>query len=157
MTLLDGNEIPPGGEGKISVHVKTGTRKRRIRKIIKVQTNDPIPESASFNLTVFAEVDVELDVLPNNILRFNPARAETTSLRLKNYTDQPVRLSQVSSSDPQVNISISSMTIPPQGEVMLTGTLLPDHPQGAISGWLKIRSDLKTIPLIQIRLWGKKL
>ena len=153
--MLTGNEIPPGGEGKVAVHIKTGTRKRSIRQVIKVQTNDPNPEAAAFNLTVLANVEVELDVIPNNILRFDPMKSDAASLLLRNYTDRPVQLSQVSTSDPHVNISISSMTIAPQGEVTLTGTLLPDHPQGAIAGWLKIQTDLKAVPLIQVRLWGK--
>jgi len=156
VTLLTGNEIPPGGEGKIAVHVRTGTRKRHIRQVIKVQTNDPDPAAAAFDLTVLATVEVELDVLPSNILRFDPKTSDTAYLSLRNHTDHPIKLSQVSTSDPDVNVAISSMTIAPQGEVTVTGTLLPDHPQGPIAGWLKIQTDVKTVPLIQIRLWGEK-
>ena len=150
--MLDGNEVPAGGEARIAVKIRTGNRKRSIRQVVKVQTDDP--EQASFSLTVRANVLVDVDVLPNNVLRFSREQAEHASLILKNYSQHPVRLSGIDSSVSHVNISLSSMTIPPQGEVQISGTLLPEMPKGTFSGWLKITTDLKTLPLIQIRIWG---
>jgi hypothetical protein len=150
--LLDGNEVPAGSEARIAVNVRTGTRKRRIRQVIQVQTNDP--EQASFSLTVHANVLVDVEVLPNNLLRFNGEQARQASLTLKNYSKHPVQLSGIDSSAQHVKISLSSMTIPPDGEVQLNAELQPETPKGVLSGWLKIRTDLKSLPLIQIRIWG---
>ena len=152
MKLPDGNEVPVGAEVRVAVNIRTGNRRRNIRQVIKVETNDP--EQASFALTVHANVLVDVDVLPNNVLRFSRKKAENASLTLKNFSKNPVRLSGIDSSVPYVNVSLSSMTIPPDGEVRLNATLQSDTPKGTLSGWLKITTDLKSLPLIQIRIWG---
>lgn len=150
--MLDGNEVPAGGEARVAVNIRTGARKRRIRQVIQVQTNDS--EQESFSLTVQASVLVDVDVLPNSVLRFSGEQARSASLTLKNYSKKPVQLSGIDSSVPHVNISLSSMTIPPEGEVQLHAELLPDTPKGVLSGWLKIKTGLKSLPLLQIRIWG---
>ncbi len=152
MKLPDGNEVSAGGEARVAVNVRTGNRKRNIRQVIKVETNDP--EQASFALTVRANVLVDVDVLPRSVLRFSREQAKSASVTLKNYSKNPVQLSGIDSSLPHVNISLSSMTIPPEGEVQVSATLVPDTPKGTLSGWLKITTDLKALPLIQIRIRG---
>jgi hypothetical protein len=149
--LLSGNEIPPGGEGKIAVTARTGNQRRNFRQIVNVQTNDPA--NASIRLTITANILVDLEVVPA-LLRFEPARSETASVKIKSYANTAVHLSDIHSSNEDVNISVSSMTIPPKGEVLVTAKLLAPIPRGVFSGWLKIRTDLKSFPMIQIRLWG---
>ncbi len=152
MKLLTGNEIPPGGEGKVAVYIKTGNRNRKVRQVVKVQTNDP--EKSAFSLTVQANVIVDLDVLPNNILRFDPKQSDMAAVTIKSYSEHLIQLTDVKSTNPYVEISLSSGTIEPLGEVIVTGRLLPDLPKKEISGWLTIQTDLKTVPTIQIRIWG---
>lgn len=152
MKLPDGNEVPAGGEARVSVNLRTGRRRRNLRQVVKVETNDS--EQAAFDLTLRASVLTDIDVLPNNVLRFSREQAKKASLTIKNYSKNPIHLSGVESSVSHVNISLSSMTIPPEGEVQVSGTLLPEMPEGTFSGWLKITTDLKTMPLIQIRIWG---
>lgn len=149
--MLTGNKIPPGGEGKVAVNISTGTQKRRIRQVVQVQTNDP--EHSSFPLTVYANVLVDVEVVPNNVLRFRQ-KESTATVTIKNYSQEPVQLSNIDSSNPHVNISLSSMTIPPEGEVTITAKILPNTPRGVLSGWLKIQTDLKITPILQIRIWG---
>jgi hypothetical protein len=149
--LLSGNEIPPGGEGKIGVTVRSGDRRRQLRQIVNVQTNDPI--NASIKLSVSANVVVELEIVPN-LLRFDQNQSNVASVKIKNHSDRPVQLSDIDSSNEYVNISVSSMTIPSKGEAVVTGKLLPNVPEGILSGWLKMKTDLKSFPMIQVRIWG---
>ena len=58
--MASANEIPPGGEGKIDVHVSTGRSSRKIRQIVRVITNDP--KNQEVRLTVTADVQADLDV-----------------------------------------------------------------------------------------------
>jgi hypothetical protein len=148
--LASANEIPAGGEGKITVTVKAGARKRKIRQVVTVRTNDPAqPET---KLSVTANVLADLDVIPN-LLKFIEGQS-TSQVILKNYLNVPVQLREITSSNAYVEVSVSSMTIPAQGEAILTAELLPDAPEGLLSGWVKIQSNLKTMPIFQIRLWG---
>jgi hypothetical protein len=157
--LLTGNEIPAGGEGKVAVNLKSGNQRRDIRQIVNVTTNDPEPEHAAFQLTLQAKVQADLEVLPKPILRLGNQQegASESSVTLKNYSASPVQLSDVLSSNQFVTAAISSMTIPANGEVTLSVTLLPDAPKGLVSGWLTVRTDLPSFPLIEIRLWGEVL
>ena len=148
--MASANEIPPGGEGKINVHVSTGRSSRKIRQIVRVITNDP--KNQEVRLTVTADVQADLDV--PRVLQFagkEPAPARAT---LKNNTNAPVELSAIISSNAPVKVSVSSMTIPANGEVVLTAELLPGVPAGVLDGWIEIKSNLKSMPNIRIRVWG---
>ncbi len=146
--------MPPGGEGKVEVTFRSGDRRRQLRQSVVVRTNDPAHESVT--LLVTANVLVDLEVEPN-LLRFDPQHSPLAALVIKNHTDAPVQLSEVYASSDHVDLSLSASTIPPRGEVSVTGKLLSDAPQGVLSGWLYIRTDLKTLPLLQVRIWGNLL
>lgn len=152
--MLSGDEIPPGGEGKLAVTVRSGYRRQQLRQAVNVRSNDP--SNGSMTLLVTANVLVELEAQPN-LLRFNPKESEQASLVIHNYTDSPIKLSDVHSSSQYVDISVSAMTIPPKGNVTVTGKLVEDTPKGVLSGWLKIRTDLTPVPMLQIRIWGNIL
>lgn len=149
--MLSGDEVPPGEEGKIGVTIRSGSRRQQIRQTVVVHTNDPV--NASITLLVTAKVLVDLEPQPN-LLRFDPQQSESASFVIRNYTDTPVQLSDIHSSSQYVDISVSALTIPPSGEVIVSGKLLPDTPPGVLSGWLTIRTDLKAASLLQIRIWG---
>lgn len=116
-----------------------------------MNTDDPVNEAITLLVTAKVLVDLQAEPI---LLRFDPQHSNSASLVLKNYTDAPVQLSEIHTSSPYVDVSISALTIPPNGEVTVTGKLLPDAPKGVLSGWLQIRTDLKAVPLLQIRLWG---
>ena len=149
--MASANEIPPGGEGKIDVHVSTGKSSRKIRQVVRAITNDP--KNPEVRLTVTANVQADLEVTPN-LLRFDGKETGPARVTLKNTTNAPVQLSEISCSNEHVKVSVSSMTIPANGEVVLTGELLPDVPAGVLNGWVKMKSNLKSMPIVQIRVWG---
>lgn len=149
--MASANEIPPGGEGKIDVHVTSGRSSRKIRQIVRVITNDP--KNPGIKLTVTASVQADLEAVPNLLLQFEGKQPATARLTLKNNTNAPVELSEITSSNKQVKVSVSSMTIPPNGEVVLNGELLSDLPVGVIEGWVEIKSNLKSNPVIRLQLW----
>ncbi|MBD3306718.1 DUF1573 domain-containing protein [candidate division KSB3 bacterium] len=132
--------------------VSAGSRRRQLRQVVNVHTNDP--QNSIIQLTVTAQVLVDLEVVPTNLLRFDQDHTGRASVAIKNYGDTPVQLKDVQVSTEYVNVSVSSMEVAPQGETSITGELLPDAPSGVLSGWITIRTDHKTLPLIQIRIWG---
>jgi len=149
--LASADEIPPGGEGKIDVHVSTGRSTRQIRQIVRVITNDPQNPKARLIVTVAVQADLE--VVPN-LLKFDAEQPNAAQVTLKNTTNAPVQLSEIISSNEHVKVSISSMTIPANGEVVLIGELLPNVPVGILKGWIKMKSNLKSMPIVEIRVWG---
>ncbi len=147
-----GDEIPPGGEGKLDVKIRSGNRRQQIRQVVVVQTN--APENASIKFTVTASIQTELEVIPR-LLRFDKAESDAASVTIKNNSQTPIELKELRSSTQYVKLSVSSMTIPPKGETIITGELSPEVPEGILSGWVKFRTNLKSIPIMQIRIWGQ--
>jgi hypothetical protein len=151
--LASANEIPPGGEGKINVHVSTGRSSRKIRQIVRVITNDP--KNPEVRLTVTADVQADLEVFPRDLLQFEGKEPAKARVVLKNNTNAPVELSAITSSNKQIKVSVSSMTIPANGEIVLIGELLSDFPAGVIEGWVEIKSNLKSRSVIRLQLWRR--
>lgn len=149
--MASANEIPPGGGGKLDIHVATGRSSQTIRQIVRVITNDP--KNPEVRLTVTANIQADLDVFPKLLLQFEGEQPATARVTLKNNTNVPVELSAITSSNKQVKVSVSALTIPANGEVVLIGELLSDFPAGVIKGWVEIKSNLKSNPVIRLQLW----
>ena len=147
--MASANEIPAGGEGKITVTIQAGSYRRQVRQIVNVQSNDP--DHPKTELTVTANVLVDLEAIPN-LLKFEKDQATAQTI-VKNYSDTPVEVHKMTSSNEYVKVSISAMTIPAKGEVVVTTELLPGAPKEFFSGWVEIQSNLKTMPTLQIRVW----
>lgn len=147
-----GDEISPGEEGKLQVNLRSKNRRRRVRQAVTIKTN--VPEQAVTKFSVTANVLVDLEVSPN-LLRFEKQQSEVASVNIKNHSKTPVQLSDIHSSSKYVDLSVSSMIIPSKGEVTVTAKLLPNIPQGIFSGWATLRTNLKSVPIIQVRMWGQ--
>jgi hypothetical protein len=148
--LVSANEIPAGGEGQISVSVHLGTQPGPLQKSVRVQTN--VPNKESFDLILTANAIVDIEVQPA-LLRFEEKQT-TTQVTLKNHTNGPVELHDVVSPSEYVKITLSATTLPVAGEVVVTAELLPDIPSGVLSGWVVMQTNLRTMPELQIRVWG---
>jgi hypothetical protein len=149
--LLSSDEIPPGGEGKLAVKISSGYRRRQLRQAVNVRSNDPV--NGLIKVFVTANVLVNLEIIPN-ILRFSPKQSDIASVRIKNHSEDLVQLRDIHTSNNYVDISLSSMQIPPKGAVTVTAKLLPEVPKGVLSGWLTMQTDLKSFPTLQIRMFG---
>ena len=153
--MLDGNEIPAGGEGRVAVNIRTGSQSQNVRKVVRVTTNDE--KLANFELIVLASVSADVEILPNPTIQLGAAQSKNTlsAVTVKNHTDASIHLKQVQVSDPRVSVSVSSMTIPAKGEITVSAEIQPDAQKGVITGWLTMQTDLKSYPVIEIRLWGE--
>ena len=75
--MLDGNEIPAGGEGRIAVNIRVGSQSQHVRKVVRVTTNDE--KLANFELTVLANVSADVEILLE--ARTNVTRIPTAALQ----------------------------------------------------------------------------
>jgi hypothetical protein len=151
--LASADAIPPGGEGKIIVSFSAGTRRRTIRQAVAVQTNDP--EQPDLRLTATANVLADLEVMQPGILKFTDNPPKPAQVAIKNYANVPVKLTKVTFPRDKVAVSVSSRTIPAGGKVVVQAELLPDVPEGILSGWVTLQTNLKSMPTLQIRVWGR--
>jgi hypothetical protein len=148
--LVSANEIPAGGEGRITVTVNSGSHSGPIRQTVRATTN--IPGQEEVVLTITAQIVVDLEALPN-LIQFVDNQT-TRQIMLKSHIDTPIEISKLVSPSDNVKLSVSAMTIPAQGEVTLTAELPPDLPVGVFSEWIEVHSNLQSQPVMQIRLWA---
>jgi hypothetical protein len=149
--LVSANEIPPGQEGQITVSVKVGASRRQVRQAVQVYTN--IPEQERLLLTVTATVLVDVDVLQPSILRFDN-RQTVPQVTIKNFTDTPIEILKLVAPNEYVTLAASANIIPAQGEMTVRAKLSPATPDGVLSKWVEVHTNLSSQPIVYIRLWG---
>jgi hypothetical protein len=133
------------------VTVHTGSSKYTLRQHINVQSDDP--DQKTIQLTVTANVLVDLEVVPN-ILKFEN-KQEKMQTTIRNYTDVPVQIENIESENEHVSVSVPAMTIPAKGDVVVTAEVLASAPIGFFSSWVNLTTNLKTTPKLRIRVWGE--
>lgn len=149
--MVSANEIPPGQEGQITVNVKSGSNRRQLRQAVKVQTN--VPGKEHLTLRVTANVLTDLEVLRPGILRFDN-RQSLPQVTVKNFTDTPIEITNLVPPNEYLTLTVSEDIIPPQGEVFVNAKVSSDAPDGVISEWAKLHTNLVSQPVIQIRVWA---
>lgn len=150
---MSGDAIPPGGEGTIQVTVQVVSRRQRIREVVRVQTNDPA--SPTTQIFVTANVLVDVEVIPA-LLRFVDEQS-VTQVALKSYIDTPIELQEIRA-DRHLKVSVSALTIPAHGEVVVSAELIEDEIpkvlRGNVGGLVEIATDLTSLPVIRIPVWA---
>ncbi len=135
--------------------VQVGSRRRTIREVVRVQTNDP--EHPTTQISVTANVLVDLEVAPP-LFRFGDDQS-VADVTLKNYTDLPVELREIRASR-HLKVSVSDLTIPAQGEVVVSAELIeeaiPANVRGNVGGLVEIESNLLSVPVIRIPIWARR-
>ena len=149
--MVSANEISPGQEGQITVSVKAGSSRRQIRQSVQVQTN--VPGKERLTLTITANVIVDIEALQPSILRFDN-RQSHPQVRVKNYTDTPIKIMKLVPPNNYVTLTASENTIPPQGEIVITAEVSPDAPNGVISDWAEVHTNLVSQPVLYVRVWA---
>ena len=109
-----------------------------------------VPGQENLALTITAQVVVDLEAVPY-MIQFADNQT-TRQITLKSHTDTPIEISQLVSPGGKVKLSVSSLTIPPQGEATLTAELPAEMPAQGISEWIEVHTNLPHQPILQIRL-----
>lgn len=128
-------DIPPGGEGKIEVTFKTGRRKGRQRKEVKVTSNDPVNQTVT--LSIIALVEVEFDFEPHLVDMGKIKKGDTAVSRASILIENPekTKLVDISTSSSLVTARIvedePSKSDPHRIEVEVT--VLPGPKPGRIN------------------------
>ncbi|MFC1867702.1 hypothetical protein ACFL0H_06170 [Thermodesulfobacteriota bacterium] len=83
--------IPPGGEGKISLKIKTKGLSGNIRKKAKVYTNDP--KNRLVTLTVEAFIKVPVQIFPGRVYLYgDEGQIISKSLKITAKEEEPLKL-----------------------------------------------------------------
>jgi hypothetical protein len=148
--LLSARRIAPGDIGELQATFDSTRFQGAVSKVITLDSNDPQHPQVAFNL--FGKVKAELLLQPE---RVNWGVVEKnqlleTQLTISNLSSSTIRLEPPRSTNPAVSAELSSLHIPPGGQVELRLTAkLPDD-QTRLSGYIIVATDYANYPQIRV-------
>jgi hypothetical protein len=144
--------IPPGGEGQITLRLKTRGYDGKISKGARVFTNDP--KQRTTILTLKAEVKVAIR-LSKRVVFLEGQEGQSTSqdVRIMGKLDKPLKIEpEVFNLEDKVTYEIE--TLEPDKLYRILFTNLPG-PRGIYHGYLRLKTNYPERPKITIRIRGK--
>lgn len=145
-------EIPPGGEGRITLALKPYSVLKEFTKKTRIRTNDPDNPTAMLILTGVSKP--VLEILPSHIVRFKGplTQAHEAKVRLISHGEKPLEIREVRNSLPdKVQVTVS-----PQGagkEFLLTVKNLAQEP-GNYAGRIELVTNYEKRPRLVLRVFA---
>ncbi len=144
--------IPPGGEGKITLQLKTSGYQGVVQKSARVYTNDPAKNIQKISLK--ATVRVPIYVSPKHVFLFGPNNERVSkAVQIRAELDRPLVLTpDAFTLDDKVTFSINEMEQGRRFEIVFT--TIPGRSQ-TYQGILKIKTNYPEKPEITIGIRGR--
>jgi len=149
-------DIPPGGEGEISVTFKTANRKGQQNKTIKVDSNDPSSPSTTLRIAAFVEIGFDFE---GTSLRFGKMGRDEVLVKNANLVVQDpgkTKIVDISTSNPLVKARQEGEPVKTgdQYKVNISVTVGPGLPIGKLQEKVIIRSSDSENPEATLDLYG---
>lgn len=152
---LDKNEIAPNDVATMEISLNISSYTGDVTKSVRITSNDPANGDTYLFLktNVFRPVIVEpSNYLGKSIINMN--QETTFEYKLKNQTDKPVKVTDITLYPNQTISNLSKGEIlPPNTEKSYTIKYTPTEP-GRLNGSIKISTDNKTAEEIIIYFYG---
>jgi len=141
--------IPPGGKGKIPLEFNSTGMSGAINRSVAVHSNDPTQPVAV--LLVAGVVWQHVEVSPSMALIQMPPNGSqnfSTTLKIVNQMEEPLKLESPVSSVPQFHPRIEQVTAGKEFHLIID-TVAP-LPRGDIQGFITIATSAKKMPVLNI-------
>lgn len=155
--MASAKEIPPGGEGKIDVTFKTGSKGGQRKKTVTVTTNDP--KQAIIKLSVAADVRVALALEPERVNFQHVKRgAEATQYVSLTGTDKDTtKILSVESQNKFIKVETNPKGYQQDKDKKIKITILPDMQVGRFRDKVTVHTDHKSLKNLTVSLYGELL
>lgn len=146
--------VPPGGEGKITLQVKTSGYQGVVHKSARVYTNDPARNIQKIILKATVRVPISLSA--RHVFLFGPNNKRISkAVQIKAELERPLVLTpEEFTLEDKVAFSINEMEQGRRFEIVFT--TIPGPPQ-TYQGVLKIKTNYPERPEISILIRGRTL
>jgi len=161
-------EIPPGGEGTMTIRLLTAGKRGFVKEAMKIKTNDPVNPEITFELKGMVKVLLEAEVLtdlaasksstPDKALaelnkqgagNFGKITADQRlqrTVKLRNATSKPIKLKLVGMYPKDSRFDAQFQETAPGEEFLLTITGDPPFPEGPSSASVVLETDVPGYP-----------
>ena len=144
--------IPPGGEGKITLSVRTEGYQGQIRKTARVYTNDPRAKETALRLKAFVKAPIYLRPRYVNLSGLEGERVIRT-MEIRAGLDKPLELSP-ESFNLEGKLSYTVEEIEKGRRFILRFNSIPLSAQ-TYKGFLKLKTNYPEKPTIKIKIRGR--
>jgi hypothetical protein len=153
--LASAKEIPPGGEGKIDVTVRTSTKGGKISKTITVTTNDP--EHKETKLTLSTDVHVTLAVEPYliNFGRLKKGEAPVRYVSLVGDDKDKTKILSVEAKNKDITVETNPAGYENDKDKKIKIALAPTIKAGQFRDVITITTDNQAFKTITINIFGE--
>lgn len=145
-------EIPPGGEGRITLALKPYSVLKEFTKKTRIRTNDPDTPQVLLVLTGVSKP--VLEILPSHIVRFKGplTRAHEAKVRLISHGEKPLEIREVRNSLPdKVQVTVTPRTA--GKELLITVKNLTQEP-GSYAGRIELLTNYEKRPRLTLRVFA---
>lgn len=145
-------EIPPGGEGRITLKLKPFSVSKQFQKKTRVRTDDPNNPQVTLLLTGIARPVVEL--LPSHIVRFQGpvSQAHEAQVRLVSHQAKPLEIRELKNNQPE-RLLVSLKAEEPGKSYLITVKNLAQQP-GKYAGKIEILTNIEKRPMVLMRVFA---
>lgn len=145
-------EIPPGGEGRITLALKPYSVLKEFTKKTRIRTNDP--ETPQVVLVLTGVSKPVLEILPSHIVRFKGpvSQAHEARVRLLSHGEKPLEIREVRHSLPdKVEVTVTLAT--PGKEFLVTVKNVAQEP-GHYAGRIELATNYENRPRLNLRVFA---
>lgn len=144
--------IPPGGEGKITLRVRTKGYQGAKQWGATVHTNDPKWKTVILTVKAFVKVPIYLSS-PSAYLYGRPGQSVTYAVEIRAQLDRPLTLKPMEFNlDGKVTYTLEEIE---KGRRFKIGFSNMPCPRGNYRGFLKLKTNYPEKPVIKLRIWGR--
>lgn len=146
--------IPPGGEGNVTLEVKTDNLKGKTTKSMVVISNDPDWPELKFQLT--AIIKPLFQISPQEQVRIQIQKGESWSdeFTIKSIDGLPFKITDVKTSNEQFEVNYSSIDPVKKNRYLLKFSASSDIAIGHVNTRIEIYTDISDSIPEKIRIYG---
>lgn len=144
--------IPPGGEGKITLSVKTKGYQGSKRWSAKVSTNDPVMSEVDLSVRAFVIMPISISPRYANLYG-KEGQSITKVVEIRAGLDKPLTLT-LDKFDLEGKLTYTMEEIEKGRRFRLQFTNIPGPPQ-SFYGFLSLKTNYPEKPVIKVRIRGR--
>lgn len=154
---LGKDHLKPGETTDLDITLRVSQTSGTVHKTINIYSNDP-KDNGNYVYHLKAMMVQPIVVLPRNFIMFNDLTVgfkSTATVKLKNTTDKPIKLSDFRVTPENMTINLSGeVTVKPNQEIELIATIMPSK-EGNLNASIKMKTNNPDVPALNINGYGR--
>lgn len=145
--------LQPGESTKVTVRFVAKGQKGKVIKSVYVESDDPAKPRLPLTLQAEVRQTITTDPAMIHFKRLDRTRPATLAVTVTNHLDEPMTLSEPTSTSPQVTVKITEIDKGKTARVELTAK--PPFQADTLHGQVRFKTGLKPLPVYTMPFFGR--